>query len=296
LVAGALKARSPSAIIFTSRFNASYSSFGWRRTPILELGLPLLAILDEAEFVALLAHELAHQVNGDATKSVFVGSALNTLGRWYRALAPGRLVLHGQGFLSLAAVGSRVVMRMLAAIIRMHAAILSHFLWRDAQRAEYLADHLAAKLAGTQAMLSLLDKLQLEGLLSGAIGRAARNPERADLFLDLREQVLVIPNREWRRIRRIGHLETPQLDATHPPTGYRITLLEAHPLPEQPSLLGGALWQQFRQELANAQRQMQPPFVAMADSGIAAIMMQPSLAPARPPSTQTRQPRRAFSR
>ena len=63
---------------------------------MLRLGVPLLTILDGQEVVALVGHELAHQVNGDATRGLVVGTALETLRRWYYAFTPGPLEQYGQ--------------------------------------------------------------------------------------------------------------------------------------------------------------------------------------------------------
>ena len=60
-------------------YNASWSIVGARRRRILRLGLPLLVALDPQERVALIAHELAHARNGDASRSFVVGGALTEL-------------------------------------------------------------------------------------------------------------------------------------------------------------------------------------------------------------------------
>jgi Zn-dependent protease with chaperone function len=180
---------------------------------VLELGLPLLCILDDQEKLALLAHELAHDVNRDATRGVLVGSAMTSLSRWYAVMRPVHLAL-SLGFTEL---------------IHLYALLLSHLCWRDAQRAEYLADGLAAQVVGTAAMLSLLDKLHV----THARYLLAPNPadrERPDRFFDdLRERLAAIPPREWERIRRVERLHVSRLDATHPPTAYRIALLDDVP-------------------------------------------------------------------
>ena len=43
---------------------------------MLFIGLPLFAILDDAERVSVLGHELAHGVNGDPTRGFVVGTAM----------------------------------------------------------------------------------------------------------------------------------------------------------------------------------------------------------------------------
>ena len=69
-VAAALGVRPPDVVVFDLRFNASWGLDGWRRSRVLRLGIPLLAALDVRQTVALLAHELAHERNGDAQASI----------------------------------------------------------------------------------------------------------------------------------------------------------------------------------------------------------------------------------
>jgi Zn-dependent protease with chaperone function len=70
-------------IVVNEDFNASYGQFGWRRKGVLSIGLSLWMILDEEEKVALIAHELAHSVNGDAARGFYIGLAMNSLENWY---------------------------------------------------------------------------------------------------------------------------------------------------------------------------------------------------------------------
>ncbi len=101
---------------------------------------------------------------------------------------------------------------------------------RDSQRAEYLADALAARVAGTDAAVRLQAKLLLAPAARAVV--QARMHERssdADLFEQIASSVLNVPERERERRRRVARLEETRLDVTHPPTGHRIRLLEARP-------------------------------------------------------------------
>jgi Zn-dependent protease with chaperone function len=79
------------ALVVDATFNASYTRVGLRGRPVLSLGLPLLAVLDPQQKVALMAHEMAHGVNGDPVRSLFVGSAVDALQAWYNLLHPRAL-------------------------------------------------------------------------------------------------------------------------------------------------------------------------------------------------------------
>lgn len=63
-------------------FNAWYTQVGLRRTPVLGIGIPLWLAMSPEQRVAILAHELAHGVNGDATRGVLLGSAIQSLYEW----------------------------------------------------------------------------------------------------------------------------------------------------------------------------------------------------------------------
>jgi len=168
-VASALHTARPYGIVITGKFNAAYGRAGWRRRPILYLGLPLLSILDDQEVVALLAHKLAHGVNGDVTRSFFVGSALNSLSRWHHILRPIRIGANDHyryGRYGLAALISQFIMLLMAQVVWYIAWVLSHLVWRDMQRAEYLADHLAAQIGGTAATLAVFEKFQQDSLFA----------------------------------------------------------------------------------------------------------------------------------
>jgi len=85
------------------------------------------------------------------------------------------------------------------------AYMLSHLLWRDMQRAEYLADYLAANVSGTDAMLSLLNKLHFEKAMELAAHRA-RLDRGKSLIGELRREIANMPERELERIRRVEKL------------------------------------------------------------------------------------------
>lgn len=262
-VADALHAPRPDAIVVATRFNAGYGRSGWRRRHVITLGLPLLAILDDRQTVALIAHELAHAVNHDTARTALVGSALGALGRWYFLLIPARSATRSYGIAHLATMFAHLVQHLLAILVRLVALAMSHLLFRASQRAEYLADHLAAQVAGTEAMLSLLAVLQLGSLVEFTVQRTSMNVGSGDLFADLRERVTSMPARERQRLRAVAHLEASRLDATHPPTGFRVRLLEARPIALPAVTLPGTVWREAQEELAQFE---QPIAVQLLDN------------------------------
>jgi Zn-dependent protease with chaperone function len=143
-------------------FSAAFDQVGWQRKRILYLGWPLFLILDDQEKVALVAHELAHGVNGDPLRSFFVGSAVNTLIEWHLVIRPDDLLPAHQGGWAFLMLPINLAGFALAGLIWLAGYALVHLLWRDSQRAEFLADYPSATVAGTDAALSALDKSLLD--------------------------------------------------------------------------------------------------------------------------------------
>jgi Zn-dependent protease with chaperone function len=219
-IATALGTRPVDAIVIDHHFNASWAVRGIRRTRTLTLGLPLLAVLPPQVRVALIAHELAHGRNGDARRGLFVGGAVNSLAEVYYLLAPTRRVhTFGEQFLNWVFwVLSRPTWWLLQLEL--------HLLLRDTQRAEYLADLLAAQVAGADAVVELHERLLLESTFYGVVHHAARQSTQ-QLLEDALDRLDAVPERERERRRRVARLETARLDSTHPPTASRIRLVEA---------------------------------------------------------------------
>ena len=102
--------------------------------------------------------------------------------RWYDACTPGRVDLYsGNGSLTFSAMAAYFIGAVLAALIRVHILVLRRLLYANAQRAEYFADYLAAQVAGTPAVLSLMDKSHLQGLYRNAVQVATRKEDRNSL-------------------------------------------------------------------------------------------------------------------
>jgi Zn-dependent protease with chaperone function len=249
-VARTLGVRPVSGIVFSWQFNASFSQHGWRRKSILHLGLPLFTILEGQEKIALIAHELAHGVNGDASRGVFIGSALDSLAQWYKILLPRSMWVEEYGILNIIIFPFIVMLLGLANLAKLGIYVLIHLLWRNSQRAEYLADYLAARIGGTDAALSLLDKLHLGSALSLTLTRANWASRRRTFLAEFRQKVANLPARELERVRRVELLQGTRLDVTHPPTAHRIAFLKAHPFASPSIVLSSVETEQLERELA----------------------------------------------
>ena len=241
-VAATLRARPPERVVVDERFNASWSSLGPRRRRVLHLGLPLFNVLEPSERVAVIAHELAHERNGDVSRGLVVGSAVAALTELYALVGPrdalemsatGRPWSGGLDVI-LAHALLWVISRPVAALL----AVEAHLLLHDSRRAEFLADALAARVASTNAVVALHEKLLLAATVEAAARRAVHERDGApfDVFAEARRAVAAVPAHERERRRRAARHEHARPDVTHPPTGQRIALLERRP-PQPPGIV-----------------------------------------------------------
>ncbi len=133
-----------------------------------------------------------------------------------------------------------------------------HLLLRDSRRAEYLADARAAEVAGTAAAVSL-SEIELLGPAFHAI--VSRNVQRvrsgdSTIFAELAATASNVTPRERERRRRIARLEDSRLDATHPPTASRITVLEGRPVSAARIVLAVEASERIDEELARYRKEV----------------------------------------
>lgn len=169
---------------------------------------------------------------------------------------PGSIFGAGD-FYSLVAIPVNLILLLLAQTVRLLIYGLLHLFWRDSQRAEYLADALAAQIAGTDAICAALDKLHYSSAFTFTLRRMSLGVGEANVFTALREQLTTIPARELARIRRIREVAGSRIDVTHPPTTYRMALIRAHPVATPQYILSTTDAAQLDIELAAVQRRVQ---------------------------------------
>jgi hypothetical protein len=226
-VAAASGAAVPDVIAVEPVFNANTRRFGIRQRSVLGLGIPLWCTLGPGPRVALLAHELAHSVNGDPTRALLIRPALDT----FRMLAEvtgakrpfeptGREKNH---FINLL---SEMVLWVISRVLLLVHVGLRALAARDHQTSEYLADGLAAEVAGRDAMIELMDRLvllpEIETLI--AYNAGSRPPSRWRAMaesLQTRRMEDQLP-----QLRQLSLRET-SLWSSHPPTGLRIRMIES---------------------------------------------------------------------
>ena len=204
-------------------FNATMGEVGFARTPILTLGLPMWVSFTAQERVALIGHELAHRVNHDPARSTIVWNGLLALDRWNYLLEPPKYSLETLGEIIMHAL-----MRLLGAMTRGVRGVLANLLYIDSQRAEYLADHLASKVAGSEAVVLMMRKFGLGQNLKAVAERVyyGGDTDGRSVIDAFRNFAGAVPAREMERIKRVDEREEARIDASHPPTVLRARFIE----------------------------------------------------------------------
>lgn len=263
-IAASLGTAGVDTILIDASFRASVTQMGWERKKVLRLGLPLFSILSPQEKVALLSHELAHYANGDTNRSLVVGSALHSLNSWYKLLHPDGFQFGNKRigyFGKRGSGGVNLLGLFLAPIAYGGIFTLAHLMWRNSQRAEYLADALAAKNSSTPAVLSMLDKTQLRPAFDLSLQRFLAKHKNRSLFEDFQTYLAQMPPRELERIRRAAYLNQTRLDTTHPPTVYRLEFLRLRPIKTAQIVLTSSQNETLEQELVLAQAFVQEKLI-----------------------------------
>lgn len=226
-----LRAPVPAYLTVTPQFNAFMGVAGLTGRSHLMLGLPILLSLTPQERVAIIAHELAHSVNRDPLRGLVAYQALNFLWHLGSVLRPAVIFDPDMGLLSVAALPFTLLLLGLLWIPQGLAWLLLQLSGEASQRAEDRADLLAASVCGTPAALSGLDKLHLSELYSYSLHKQRLNPERPHAFAEFAHQLSVYPPDKLAALRRRLTGQLLRLDASHPPTSYRMAVVCAHPQP-----------------------------------------------------------------
>ncbi|MDO3701727.1 M48 family metallopeptidase [Micromonospora sp. C28SCA-DRY-2] len=231
-VAAAVGAPVPEVVGVDGDLNAYAGRVGLRRRAVLCLGLPYWGSLTPPERVALLGHELGHFVNNDPRRALLTQPAFTTLGTAANLVRPVDTVA-GAGILEMvgAALARAFQWTLARLLFAAHVALVCVAL-RDIQRAEYLADEMAARAAGTAAATSLLDATLAADSVALAVRREARaghGPQRWRAAVT--EARAAAADRLARR-RQLSVRDETSLFASHPPTGLRHRMLASRPAHE----------------------------------------------------------------
>ncbi|MEU5905487.1 M48 family metallopeptidase [Micromonospora sp. NPDC047467] len=249
-VSTAIGAPMPDVVGVDGDINAYAGAVGLRRRKVLCLGLPLWGSLTAGERVALLGHELGHFVNGDPRRGLLTQPAFTMLGSAADLFRPVQTV-RGGGIVEMVgdALGRAfqwVVSRFLFAA---HLVLVSVAL-RDSQRAEYLADELAARVAGSTAATDLLDALLAAESMALAVRRETRAGHGPDRWRSALAQARAANADRLPLLRQLSVRDEASLFAAHPPSGLRRRMLTDRPLRDPAVVLTEARMERIDAELA----------------------------------------------
>lgn len=219
----------PHRVVLGPKWNAAAASVGLRRTRLLMLGLPYFQCLRPQERVALLGHEMGHFANGDVRTGLLTRPALETFGTLAAVFYPDR----GARARSDDAFGFGLMVYVSELVAKPVLYLLSYSCFlihlginmigaRHSQRAEYYADLLSARVAGSKATASSLDFAVIAKGLVTVVGARSR------AGLDWREAVeearaYTAPT--LARRRQLSVRREVSVFASHPPAGLRRELV-----------------------------------------------------------------------
>ena len=260
-VAATIDAPVPTHLTFATAFNASTARRGLRHRPTLTIGVPLWISLSRSERLALLGHELGHQVNGDSTSGILVSSANQSLSMWRYLFNPRATTLrvYGARYSLIQAIAvpvflfpiyiSMTLLQRLYRWIGIHVSL----------HAEYLADDYAARVGSSEGALGLIRKLGISSSVQSYFRRtkAARGPrakvtnqDAADAWDGLVAYLASMPEHEHIRQARVSEFRGTAADSSHPANYLRTRFLEARPHREAALTITEEEWAAVDRELA----------------------------------------------
>jgi heat shock protein HtpX len=207
-------------------------------------------MLDDQEKVALVAHELAHSVNGDFLRGFIVGSALNSLRSWSRIAGAG---MKRRSFVS-------AIMLPLYLLSAAGFSILQRLLLYESRRAEYFADALAAEVAGSDATIGGLNKLNFSGDFPGFVSTLVEIRSEPDTLFERFRSYIATSLTNPAKMQQLDNdmrLRDSFYNWTHPPLAYRKRFLQEHHVPLAKLDLSSDEATQLKREFEAAEKQAQ---------------------------------------
>ncbi|MEU7678331.1 M48 family metallopeptidase [Micromonospora taraxaci] len=249
-VATAIGAPTPDVVGVDSDINAYAGAVGLRRRKVLCLGLPLWGSLTAGERVALLGHELGHFVNGDPRRGLLTQPAFTMLGSAADLFRP---VETGGGGGLVEMVGDalgRAFQWVVSRVLFVGHLVLVSVALRDSQRAEYLADELSARVAGSAGATELLDALLNVESMALAVRRETRAGHGPDRWRSALAEARAANADRLPLLRQLSVRDEASLFAAHPPAGLRRRMLTDRQWQDPSVVLTEARMEQIDAELA----------------------------------------------
>lgn len=241
-----LNTRKVEACALDFSYNARTSSIGVARHRMIVIGLPLWDSLEPQEKVALLGHEIGHDASRDLVHSAITFSALQSLRDMHRILRPPAR-FQDRAEEAIAAAIMAGFAGLLRALIRLQISLAV----RTRPGAEYAADASAVQVASSSAVVALLEKLLLKDVAQAkAVAAATRCQE--GVWREIQRSIGETSDRERERLRRVAELRHSTVDATHPPTTWRIKIARTRPATAARVVLSHGMSEQLDRELSGA--------------------------------------------
>lgn len=255
----------PDTVFFDASLNAGVYSRGGRSE--LTIGFNLWDACTDHEKTALLAHELAHLANSDPERGGLFHLALQSLEIWYQILTPDH-EFYWDGSRVYGGLATQLL-ELFLWVVRLPIALtwklLLRFLSSEQQRAEYFADAISVRVAGSVAVRGLLNKIVLIPLSLRArnhLYRASGTKLSVELVMPITDPDLKKSDKLMREMKN----EESAIDASHPPTIYRLRFIDELKASETPLIpfgyaeidqeLSGVrlkAWDHWAQQMANDQ-------------------------------------------
>ncbi len=218
LIADSLGSPKPQ-VLLVEQFTAAYARLGWRRQPHLMLGHSLLSLLDSAELITVIAHELTHERDGSISRHLFVRLAMTAWYRWCRLWwhVANLETLH-RAFLPIAHLGAIILLPCLALGRRLNDVANI-----DRQSGEIYADYRAQQIAQPASITNLFKKIEVAKQVD-SVEAAYSQASGSKKYAAIRQAYAAVPDQQQQEIWQ-QLLERPlPANATHPTIARRLEI------------------------------------------------------------------------
>lgn len=209
-------------VIISEEYNA-YNLHLKRKKRALVLGIPFFAALTLQEKIAAISHHMSQFAHPNISNSSLVERAMHVLNSWIDTVDP-----QGSGLLYWVVFPLIILRLLLFAVIGGIYVLLIKSMRNEMQRVFYIADNEASETAGSEAVLSLLLKAEMEGLFAQTAEQVAEYQYNKELYEEFRKRISAVPTQEILRIQRIQEMNDTQNRSYHPPMKNRIELIREH--------------------------------------------------------------------
>ncbi|WP_315370929.1 hypothetical protein [Paenibacillus xylanexedens] len=209
-------------VIISEEYNA-YNLHLKRKKRALVIGIPFFAALTLQEKIAALSHQMSQFAHPNISNNSLVERARHVLNSWIDTVDP-----QDSGLLYWVVFPLIILRLLLFAIIGGVYSLLIKSMRNEMQRVFYIADNEASETAGSEAVLSLFLKSEMEGLFAHTAEQVAEYQYNKELYEEFRKRISIVPTQELLRIQRIQEMNDTQSRSYHPPMKNRIELIREH--------------------------------------------------------------------